>query len=161
MAQLVNHAKMGIIFIIQSAYQLALTDILDLSKLVQVFNKIRGEFIWLLKGCPSKCKTCTSASVCKTCNDGFGLLNDECVDCPAGYYLSGGVCESILLKKEKLNNFPKVVNRLVQHAQIAQHANHVIQDHILMARLVEVVQSESFPMKDFVSVRVKFCLTFK
>ena len=45
-----------------------------------------------LIACPVHCATCTSLSTCQSCNAGYGLSNNQCVSCPSGTYLSGGLC---------------------------------------------------------------------
>lgn len=62
------------------------------------------EYIFLLSiinifiDCPTHCATCTNDTNCLTCTPGYGLLNNLCVLCPDGTYLSTlGVCKSINL----------------------------------------------------------------
>ena len=45
--------------------------------------------------CPSLCATCTSASVCQSCNTGYGLYDNLCQTCPSSTFLSSGNCASI------------------------------------------------------------------
>ncbi len=43
--------------------------------------------------CPTTCASCTSSSVCQTCQAGNGLQNNsECAPCPSGTYLTGQDC---------------------------------------------------------------------
>lgn len=46
-------------------------------------------------GCPFGCSTCTSATVCQSCNNTYYLYNSGCVTtCPAGTFASINVCSN-------------------------------------------------------------------
>jgi len=47
-----------------------------------------------LLDCIPHCNVCTDATTCDTCEAGYGLLNDACVICPTGKYLTGTYCRS-------------------------------------------------------------------
>ena len=46
--------------------------------------------IWL--ACPTTCATCTSDTVCQSCQSGYGLQSNNCATCPSGTYLNGQTC---------------------------------------------------------------------
>jgi len=46
------------------------------------------------KACPATCATCSSDTVCGTCNSGYGLQGTMCSTCPTNNYLSGQTCKA-------------------------------------------------------------------
>lgn len=46
----------------------------------------------LLLDCPSSCQTCTSATICESCNSGFRFENNQCITCVSGQYVDEGTC---------------------------------------------------------------------
>jgi len=40
------------------------------------------------KKCLTHCKTCINSQTCQTCNSGYGMMNNICILCPVGTYLS-------------------------------------------------------------------------
>jgi len=60
---------------------------------VKVFFKDK---LIVYKACPSKCETCTSGTVCQSCESGFTLTNDLCTPCTGSQYYDGTTCQSKL-----------------------------------------------------------------
>ena len=81
--QLVKLVKLEIIFLIKLASV----------KILLFFSK---RIIIISKACPMHCASCKDSQNCQTCKSGYGLVNNLCILCPVGTYLTNGqLCKGI------------------------------------------------------------------
>ena len=60
---------------------------LKMTQLVEV-SMVFERKIFISIVCPTHCSSCTSSSVCTSCNSGYGIYGNLCMLCPSGTYLT-------------------------------------------------------------------------
>ena len=53
-----------------------------------------------IQACPNHCEKCANKATCEICEENFALVDDVCITCPPGKYLSKKTCRG---KFSKIN----------------------------------------------------------